>query len=173
LLEGAVVCLSHGHTRTRAVRTSADGHFELAARDLAPGGYELTIYAGAREARRRSFVVDADVHEDIGAVGMVPSEYAAGLHGVLWDGLADVPLTAGRVRLQQHGATIGESGVGNGGAFDIQMTCDRPLPPGAYDVVAEAPGHVPRQVQLEVTRELTIYALGRLELRAGRAGDAD
>jgi hypothetical protein len=171
-LEGGLVCLSRGHARTHAVRTAADGSFQLAARELEPDGYQLTIFAGARGARRRSIAVDADLDEDIGAVEMIASEYPPGIHGVLWDDLSDIPVTSGRVRLEQGGVQLGESGVGDGGAFEIHMTCDRPMPPGGYDLVADAPRRLSRQVRLEVAEEPTVYALGRLGLRASRAGDA-
>jgi hypothetical protein len=170
--EGVLVCLSRGHRRTHAVEARADGSFDLAARDLEPDGYQLTIFAGAYEARRRSFAVEADLDEDVGAVEMVTSEYPAGIHGVLWHGRADIPLTVGRARLEQGGVRLAEAPVGEVGAFEITMTCERPIPPGEYDIVLEAPGCEPRRVRLDVADEPTVYALGRLELHAS-GGDAD
>ena len=171
-LEGALVCVSRGHTRTHAVQTAADGSFELAASDLEPNDYLLASFAGAREARRRSIAVDADIDEDIGAIEMIASEYPAGIHGFLWDELADLPLTMGRVRLEQGGVNLAETAVGDGGVFEILMTCERPIPPGQYEVIADAPGREPRLIQLDVADEPTVYVLGRLELRASRADDA-
>src|SRR4051812_38577056 len=91
-------------TATRRFRQSGPrptGPFGWRLKIFEANGYQLTIFAGAGEARRRAIAVESDVDEDVGDDSMLPSEHAAGIRGVLWDDLADVPFTAGRIRLEQ------------------------------------------------------------------------
>jgi hypothetical protein len=76
----------------------------------------------------------------------------------------------GRVRVEQAGVGRGEARSREDGAFEIEMTCQRPLPPGDYEVIVAAPGYASVRWPLTVVIELTMYSVGRVELR--RVGDA-
>jgi hypothetical protein len=56
------------------------------------------------------------------------------------------PAGGGRVRLRSGGNHVAEAAADADGAFLIELTCDRPLPPGDYQFVAEAPGFETRML---------------------------
>jgi hypothetical protein len=167
-----VACLSRAHESVALSPIRSDGSFEIVAEGLGAGTYQAAVFAGAHAAWRRLLELGADTEEDLGSVDVRRAEYPAGLRGRLWDELGDHPLTAGRVWLRQGGRLIGETRAHYDGLFELEMSCERPLPPGEYMLEAEAAGYDRGTLPLHLVEQVTVYELGRLGLvREGQGAD--
>jgi hypothetical protein len=148
-----------------------DGSFVLAVEGLSTGAYQTAVFAGGHAAWRRLLELAADAEEDLGTVDVRRTEYPAGIRGKLWDELGDHPLT-GHVRLRHGDRLIGDAVAEHDGLFALEMSCERPLPPGEYRLEAEAAGYERCALPLDVVEQVTMYELGRVGL-VSEGDDAD
>lgn len=162
-VEAGVTCLSRSHECIATAMIGPRGSFELVARGLPAGTYQAAVFVDHATSRRLMHLT-ADTDEDLGTVAVRPAEYPPGVRGRLWDELGDHPITAGRVRLRQGRRLIGDVAVERDGSFEVEMTCDRPMPPGHYLVEAETAGYERRDLPVRIVAEVTVYQLGRVEL---------
>jgi Carboxypeptidase regulatory-like domain len=158
---GAEIHVSSGDDPVSSVRTAADGSFEVTV--PASSSYLVTALAPGLEAWRRR-VDNTPGQVDLGQIEMSASEYPPGVAGQVWDRDADAPVVGGRVDLRRDEYVVGVDQVGADGAFAIELTASRLLPPGSYELVVEAPGYSQGRRTVEVRDDMTSYQVGRVEL---------
>lgn len=162
---GATLCVSHGHDGVGSYPADVDGRVVCRVEGLEPGRYLLTFLADGRAPDRRGVIVEDVLEIDVGDVTLPPVEYAPGVHGTLWDAVADVPVTRGRVVLAEVGTEPrAQATTDPDGRFDIPLTCKRPLPPGDYLLEAEADGYATSRTPFPITEPRTVHELGRVML---------
>lgn len=161
-LVGAQVHLSTEGPPVRSTLSGSDGSFTVAAPSAA--GYLVTILDQGREAWRRRLGGAAGPSVDLGTIQLAATEMPPGIAGQAWDEERNAPVTGGRATLQRDGRVVGEDAIDSGGAFFLELSATRLLPPGSYTLTLQAPGYRDRDVPVQVEEDLTSYLLGRLEL---------
>ncbi|WP_433378846.1 carboxypeptidase-like regulatory domain-containing protein [Actinoplanes sp. CA-142083] len=162
---GVRACLARGHAGIATADAGEDGRFELSASGPA-GPLLLLVLAEGRDAvRRRLAVEQPESAVDVGRLELVPVEFPAGVHGILWDEDAQAPIPGGAVTLSAGDrAVAGPVRADPDGAFTIRMSCDRPLPPGDYLLDAVAPGFAATVRSVRIALEPSVTAVGRIDL---------
>jgi hypothetical protein len=140
----------------------ANGSFELSV----PPGEDLvvTVLGEDHRAFRMRANVSGREQVDLGDIDAPATEFPPGVSGKAWDLHADGPVTQGSVTLRRGDAVVGSDRINGDGDFSIEMTADRLLTGGTYQLVVEAPGYERAVRLIELSDELTSHRLGRVEL---------
>jgi hypothetical protein len=92
------------------------------------------------------------------------AEFPPGVSGKAWDTYDDKPAVGGVATLRRGSVTVGTDRIDSNGDFAIEMTADRLLPGGTYQLVVEVPGYKPGEQVVEVGDDVTSYRVGRVDL---------
>lgn len=164
--DGTTLCVSLGHRKVASAAPNSDGGFDLAVGLGEPGRHLITVFADGRAPDRRGVDVTSDQRVDLGDIELFPVEYPPGVHGTLWDATNDAAIAGGgRVRLSQPGTgELASVAADPDGRFTIDVTCTRPVPPGEYDLDAEAGGYESTRIPFHVTESRTVHEVGHVSL---------
>lgn len=149
------------------VPVGADGGFEVRV----PPGEDLVVTVLGEDHRALRLRPDVSGGElvDLGDIEVPVAEFPPGVSGKAWDLHADRPVTGGSATLRRGDVVVGTERIDSDGDFSIEMTGDRLLTAGTYQLVVEVPGYEPCERRIEVTDEVTSYRIGRVELTAETA----
>lgn len=160
------ICLTAGDTLVARASIGPDGTFRLHA-DVSDGTYYwLILVDGLDGWRRRVDVASAPLDVDGGTIRLRPCELQPGIHGQVWDVVADCPVLGGRISLFRGNRSLATAAVEADGWFSFNLTCRQPLPPGTYSLVPDITGYADQPTRLAIVETVTAYQLGRFDLRA-------
>jgi hypothetical protein len=147
---------------------SPDGTFEL---EIPTGkGLVVTIIGPANRVVRRPLGVSQTMRVDLGEVELPFLEFPPGIDGQVWDDREDRPVMNGVAELRRQTKVIARRELESNGTFSFELSRNRLLTPGSYQVVIEAPGFRRAKCAVEVTNDATSHRLGRIELTPARNG---
>jgi hypothetical protein len=143
-----------------------DGAFNLQV----PSGDDVVVTVIGED--RRTLRLRADARGelvDLGELEIPVAEFPPGVSGKAWDLQDDRPVSGGVATLHHGSDIVGTDRIDSSGDFAIEMSGDRLLPEGSYQLTIDVPGYESRELRVDVIEGVTSYRVGRVELTARTA----
>ena len=144
----------------------ADGGFTLRV----PGGEEVVVTVIGQDRRVLRLRPDAKGESiDLGELEIPVAEFPPGVSGKAWDVQEDRPVVVGVATLRYSNDIVGTDRLDSSGDFAIEMSPDRLLLQGTYQLAIDAPGYESRELSVDVSEGITSYRVGRVDVTARAA----